>query len=259
MQALSTDSILVNDILITAEDIAREMQYQPADDQHRAWERSAQALVVRQVLLQRAQQSDLTPQRQTGLDADEALIQALIAKECTIDEPDESALRQYYVDHADRYRTFPVIVARHIVLICADLQRMSERDQLMMQAQVLIRKHASGTVFADLARQYSACPTAAQGGLIGMIKPGMMPINFERTIRNHPVGLIAEPIWTHAGLHLVHIDERTEGEPLSFEQVRESIHSLLCQQQGQKRVADYIAEQIAAARIRIIPFSEPRS
>ncbi len=264
MHAQSTDRIKVigievNGILIEPEDIAREMQYQPAADQHLAWKRSAQALLVRQVLLQKAHQCDLIPQQQPGLDADEALIQALLAKECMIADPDESAVRQHYETHINRYRTYPLIVVRHIVLICTDLHIESERDRLMLQAQELILQHASGKAFEDLARQHSACPTATQGGLIGPIKPGMMPINFERTLRNHPTGLVAEPIWTHAGLHLVHIDERIDGERLPFEQVREHIHTRLRQQQGHKRVANYIGEQIAAARIRNIPFSEPKS
>ena len=47
-------SVFVNKFEITKSDICREMQYHPAPSQERSWQLAAQSLVIRQLLLQRA-------------------------------------------------------------------------------------------------------------------------------------------------------------------------------------------------------------
>ena len=68
------------------------------------------------------------------------------------------------------------------------------------QAQsILVEANASN--FAQLAQQYSSCPSKANGGEFG---PGMMVKPFEDATVATSIGQISQPIQTQFGYHLIH-------------------------------------------------------
>ncbi|MGA8824458.1 MAG: peptidylprolyl isomerase, partial [Pseudolabrys sp.] len=76
-------TVSVNGISIARDAIQREMQHHPAAKPIAAWQQAARALVIRELLLQRAKHLDLTPEpicdeagrRETE---DEALMRAVV-------------------------------------------------------------------------------------------------------------------------------------------------------------------------------------
>jgi peptidyl-prolyl cis-trans isomerase C len=102
-------SVSVNDAVIAHADIAREVQNHPASTPKQAWEAAIQALVVRELLLQRGRSLHLnvTPRSEDGTrETDEdALIRTLIETEITTPKADEAACRRYYDAHEARFRT----------------------------------------------------------------------------------------------------------------------------------------------------------
>jgi hypothetical protein len=91
-------SIFVNKVEITEAEVGQEMQYHPAPTQERAWQMAAQSLVVRQLLLQQADN--------IGLDIEEPeenLIDRLLQQDVTVPEADEATCLRFYDTHPDSF------------------------------------------------------------------------------------------------------------------------------------------------------------
>lgn len=67
-----------------------------------------------------------------------------------------------------------------------------------------ILAEASPANFAQLALQYSSCPSKANGGDLGDFGPGMMVKPFEDATVATSVGSISLPVQTQFGYHLIH-------------------------------------------------------
>lgn len=91
-------SIFVNGVEITEAEVGQEMQYHPADSQERAWQMAAQSLVVRQLLLQQADNNGLNLEQ-----AEEDIIDQLLQQDVAVPEADEATCRRFYNTHPDSF------------------------------------------------------------------------------------------------------------------------------------------------------------
>ena len=64
--------------------------------------------------------------------------------------------------------------------------------------------------FAQLASQYSECPSAREGGSLGEFGPGAMVKEFDTVVFNEEVGKVHGPVKTQFGYHLIYISERRD-------------------------------------------------
>jgi len=67
-----------------------------------------------------------------------------------------------------------------------------------------------GTDFADIAKQFSSCPSGAQGGDLGEFGPGQMVREFDEVVFSGDVGVVHGPVKTQFGYHLLEITSRTD-------------------------------------------------
>ena len=71
------------------------------------------------------------------------------------------------------------------------------------EAQDLMKKLDEGKTFEELAKDFSKCGSAAQGGDLGSFTSGMMVKAFEEAILALEVGQTSSPIKTQFGYHLI--------------------------------------------------------
>ncbi|MDO8964418.1 MAG: peptidylprolyl isomerase [Coriobacteriia bacterium] len=76
------------------------------------------------------------------------------------------------------------------------------------QANELKQKIADGADFADVAREFSSCPSSQQGGELGTFSPGMMVQEFNDVCFNDEVGVVHGPVKTRFGYHLIEVTKR---------------------------------------------------
>uniref|UniRef100_A0A7S3PZR0 Peptidyl-prolyl cis-trans isomerase n=1 Tax=Chaetoceros debilis TaxID=122233 RepID=A0A7S3PZR0_9STRA len=81
------------------------------------------------------------------------------------------------------------------------------------EATTIMDKMASGSAFADLAREFSTCPSGKSGGSLGSFEPGTMVPEFDKVIfsPDTPMGTVMGPVETKFGYHLIVVDKRTGG------------------------------------------------
>ena len=91
----------------------------------------------------------------------------------------------------------PVAKARHILV-------KTQQDCEDIKQQI-----DDGADFADLARQYSECPSGKQGGDLGSFGPGKMVPEFDKVVFRAPIGEVQGPVKTQFGYHLLEVTSRT--------------------------------------------------
>ena len=135
--------ITVNNKVIDATNIATESQnhYAPKGKPGLAWRKAAQALVIRELLLQEARGRKLEPEPADLGDkrfetAEEALIRGLLDTEVTIDPPSEGAVKAIWNKDPSRFRSPPLWEASHI-LCAADPADEAACKTALMRATAL--------------------------------------------------------------------------------------------------------------------------
>lgn len=88
--------------------------------------------------------------------------------------------------------------ARHILV---DTQEKCEE---------LKQKIADGAEFADVAQEFSTCPSGKSGGDLGEFGQGMMVPEFDQVVFNEELNTVHGPIQTQFGFHLLEITSRSE-------------------------------------------------
>lgn len=247
--------IIVNGVTIPHDAIAREVQHHPASKPLAAWQSAACALVVRELLLQEAQALQIEPEtdhseggpRETP---EELRIRSLIAQEVVTPEPDEAACRRYYEQNRHRFRSETILEAAHILFAArADKEEDFVQAESAADLALAVLKREPER-FGDLAKEHSACPSAAQGGNLGQITSGQTTPEFEKALFALKEGEISDaPVKTPYGLHVLRLDRRIEGTVLPFDLVSERIADYLRENVVRRATAQYVARLVSGAAI----------
>jgi peptidyl-prolyl cis-trans isomerase C len=253
--------VSVNGVAIPRAAIARETQNHPAAKPIEAWLAAAHALVVRELLLQEARRLGIAAQpledgegrRETD---DEALVRALVEREVRTPQADEAACRRYYERNGARFRSPDLYEVRHI-LVPAPAGDTEARQAARARAEALIEAlRREPSLFGDLAKAESACPSGQTGGSLGQIGPGQTVPEFEQGLARSPVGAVApSPIESRYGFHVVVVDRRIAGRDLPFELVQQRIAAWLDEKVHRTAIRQYIGILAGRADIRGIEFA----
>jgi len=250
-------AVFVNGIELSDHAINAELQYHPAGSVEEARAAAARALVVRELLLQAAEQRGIvrpdalegqTDERETK---DEALIRTLLAREVKTPEPDEATCRRFYDSNQKRFRSPDLFEAAHI-LFPADPEDADATARAKQQAAAALGEVlAAPQRFADLARELSACSSAAHGGNLGQISRGQTVPEFETFLFNIEEGQTCPvPVKTRFGYHVLRLDRRIEGRQLPFEVVRDKIADYLREHVWRRAISQYLQLLVGQAEIR---------
>ncbi|WP_421789163.1 peptidylprolyl isomerase [Hyphobacterium sp.] len=247
--------VTVNGETIPAEAIATEAQNHTADRPEKAWIAAAEALVIREALLQKARAIDLTPQpvkdgSGRSEPEDDALIRQLLEAKISVPEPDEASSRRYFEKNRKRFRSPDLFEASHILL------QADKRDAL---AYMRARKEAEALIaalkdkpdqFGRMARDRSDCPSASEGGRLGQISNGQTTPLFEAAISNMTPGEISSgPVETPYGFHIIRLDHIAEGVVPDFETARPLVEEFLRDASWRRAVSQFISLVIGEARV----------
>jgi len=238
------DAVLVNGSEIAPSAIAAEMQYHPARNRDEAWTKAVTALVLRQLLLAEAARLALSA------DNEEGAIQSLLLREVSTPAADEATCRRYWKANVAKYRAPDLYEAAHILFPAApdDETARGAAKQAAEETLALLREDPAR--FAPLARERSACPSGAAGGLLGQQTRGDLVPELETFIFGLEAGQICPvPVATRYGYHLLRLDRLVRGKPLTFEAAQPLIEKQLTTQSWQRAVSQYLRLLVGRAKI----------
>jgi peptidyl-prolyl cis-trans isomerase C len=238
--------ISVNGRVIEEREIARETQYHASRSLDEARRKATTALVVRELLVQRAQRLGI---EQDGADV-EGLVQALLDREVSVPKADEAACRRYYQANAKRFRSADLVEARHILLPAApDDKEALAAARAKAQSIIDLLKDRPER-FADLARELSACPSAKQGGNLGQLSRGSTVPEVETFLFQLEEGqLCPVTVRSRYGYHVLVVDRRISGRLLPFEAVHQKIADYLEDRVWRQAARQYVELLIGSADI----------
>jgi len=254
--------VSVNGVSIARDAIVGEMQHHAAAKPIAAWQQAARALVIRELLMQRARHLGVTPEpisdsegrRETD---EESLLRIVIEREVTVPEPDDEVCRRYYERNSARFRSPDIYEAAHILFAAspADAQGYAHAREDAGKVLAELREHPER--FAALAQAHSRCSSAAQGGNLGQITRGQTTPEFEQALVALAPGQLCEAsAATRYGFHIIRLDRKHAGQVLPYEAVASRIADYLCESVRRRADAQYIARLVSAAQISGIELSK---
>ncbi|NOT41678.1 MAG: peptidylprolyl isomerase [Alphaproteobacteria bacterium] len=240
--------ISVNGQQIGEPEILAEMQYHPAPSRDAAYAEAAEALVVRELLLQRAAAAGLawaaTPEGEEGA------IEALLARELKLPEADPTAVRRYFDNNGAKFRSPDLFEASHILYLAPREDAEAQARARTSAERTLAILKADPAVFGKIAKAESACASAGEGGRLGQVAAGDTAPEIDTFLQALEDGqLCPVPVETRYGVHVLRLDRRIPGRAFAFEEVQDQIARDLAANAWRRAVSGYIALLAASARV----------
>ncbi|KZL16030.1 peptidylprolyl isomerase [Pseudovibrio sp. Ad26] len=247
--------VSVNGVQISEQNILAEAQNHPAENPGQAVQAAARALVVRELLLQQARSLNIQAapeQMDDGSETPEdAAIRELIEQEVDIPSASTDECQRYYENNKARFSSEPIYEASHI-LFAAGSDQLTARSIAKARAHDVIKLlQDKPEAFADLALEYSACPSKETGGNLGQLTKGSTVSEFEKALQSMHAGqMTGEPVETKFGYHIIFLNRKIEGNTLPLEHVEETIRAWLEAASWSKAVSQYITILAGSAEIK---------
>ncbi|MDE2605322.1 MAG: peptidylprolyl isomerase [Burkholderiales bacterium] len=220
----------------------------PEDLRERAWAELLRQEAVRQGRLP----------RHPGLEApgislgDEAAIQSMLDEAVPMRQPSPEECERFYAARRQQYSQGRAARVRHILFAVTggvDVNALAKRaEQALLE---LLHRDAPAARFAELARELSNCPSAAEDGELGWLRPEECAPELVATFFDEQAAIGLHPRLVHSryGLHIVDVQERRAGTPVDFAQVRDRIAMELAQRSRATALHQYIRLLAGQARV----------
>lgn len=155
----------------------------------------------------------------------------------------EAEVDNFLANNRDAFSGEELLLA-HILIRSPESPSQAELARLSARADELLRRHAAGEDFGQLAAEYSDAPDAIDGGLIGWRSRDRLPALFADAVRNLRPGQVSPVMRSAAGLHIVKLVDVRGGELAGPEQVEQTRvrHILL-------RTSEVLSDREAEARL----------
>ena len=125
--------------------------------------------------------------------------------------------RDYYDNNSDKFVTEEGVNASHILV-----------DTEESANEILAKINAGEISFEDAAREYSNCPSKANGGNLGDFGRGQMVPEFDAAVFAMAEGEISSaPVQTQFGSHLIKLNSKNAAEPMPYDEIAEQIKQAL--------------------------------
>jgi peptidyl-prolyl cis-trans isomerase D len=170
---------------------------------------------------------------------------ARVRSQITIPEAD---LRARYEASKANYRQPEQVNAQHILVSVSETASPEDDAAARAKAQEALQKARSGADFAELVREYSDEPGAAErAGDLGFFGRGQMVPEFEQAAFSMQPGQISDLVRTQFGYHVIKLNEKRTESVRSFEEARPEIEANLLGERGKIQAR----EAINSARTRL--------
>jgi parvulin-like peptidyl-prolyl isomerase len=161
--------------------------------------------------------------------------------------PSSDAIRQYYEQNKEQFKTGEQIRVAHIVKYVDWRNDEQTAYAAINQAYDDLK---NGIAFEIVADKYTDC--ADREGDLGLISKGQMIEEFEDVIFNLGAGQISNVFRTRFGFHIAKVYERHPAAISDFEEAKDQITNILKEQMRQNAVHEFLDSLKNKAKIEDI-------
>lgn len=120
-------------------------------------------------------------------------------------DPTDKEISDFYRMNKEKFKIPETVHVRHILVGVAKDDDDTVREQKRQKAEELRRRLAAGADFAQLAREYSDCPSKTNGGDLGAFTRGQMVKAFEEAAFAQKQNVVGPPVKTEYGYHVIEV------------------------------------------------------
>jgi peptidyl-prolyl cis-trans isomerase SurA len=164
----------------------------------------------------------------------------------------EDELKEYYDNHKDEFSTKGKVHLAMIFLKQEDPADSEESRTLKERARQIIRKIKAGEDFGKLAKEFSKGPGADEGGDLGVFKISELNEEMAATVKDLSSGEVGNPIIGPNGIQIIKVVEKDKGGEKSFDQVKNSISSIIYREKLDQAYSAWIKDLREKAYVKII-------
>jgi parvulin-like peptidyl-prolyl isomerase len=168
------------------------------------------------------------------------MLQKLATKDVKLDD---ASLQAYYQANQAQYGT-PDTVSFRIIVVTAP----EDAAKVMAALQ-------AGQDFAEVAKQYSADPSAKEtGGLAEDVEMSMMPPQLSEALVGLQVGQRTEMLTTPGAQFVMKLEKRTPGEAPPFAEIKEQLKQDLLASRTSQQALTALRQQLReTAKVTVLP------
>ena len=116
------------------------------------------------------------------------------------------------------------VKASHVLIDTTKLKTDAELEKAKQKIEEVKKEIDNGADFAEMARKYSTCPSAENGGDIGFFqRKGSLVEEFAEVAFSMKVGEISGPVKTQFGYHIIKVTDKEEGKDVSYKEVADMV------------------------------------
>lgn len=189
-----------------------------------------------------AKRPDIAPGQLEQFLREKLTVQTVIQKEITskISVSDEE-LRDVYEGRKDQFNEPEQMRASHILIKVDPDASQEEKTAARQRIEDILANINAGQDFAELAKQYSECPTNQKGGDLGFFPRGAMVAPFEDVAFSLNKDEISGIVETQFGYHIVKVTDKKSQRTVSFEEIKDRLQQDLLQQKSNNEVNRWIS------------------
>ncbi|MGY5449557.1 peptidylprolyl isomerase [Agarivorans sp. MS3-6] len=158
-----------------------------------------------------------------------------------IDPVSVQQAQDYYQQHIDKFTQVARCEAHHLLITI----NPQFKENTATQAKIRIGKLAN-TVNADnfehLAERHSECPTAVNGGYLGLVEAGQLLPELNQALFSMNDHSFSQPILSEMGYHLLWCKQHVGEHQVPFEHAKEKIQQALFQHACKQRQRQWLAK-----------------
>mgnify|MGYP001589970601 CR=1 FL=1 len=146
---------------------------------------------------------------------------------------DDKKIKAYFDENKVAYDGSEVR-ASHILVDTREMKTDAELAQALEKIKKIKAEVDSGKDFAEVARQYSDCPSKDKGGDLSFFKrKGQMVEPFAAAAFALKVGQLSDPVKTPFGYHIIKVTETKKGNDVKFDDVKQNIKKNMMEEKAQ--------------------------
>lgn len=159
--------------------------------------------------------------------------QIKLKKLLAIDEPSEDEIKEFYENVNEEE-----VRARHILIMVEEDDTDEVKAEKKKKAEDIKKKITEGADFAELAKEYSDCPSKENGGDLGFFSKNRMVKPFSDAAFALDVDDVSDVVETRFGYHIIQTLEKKA--PPTLDEARDNIKRAIIEQKIQKEAVELI-------------------
>lgn len=165
--------------------------------------------------------------------------------------------KSYYDTHPEAFHEPGRVKASHILIKVDSQADETAKGAARKKIEEIQQKLEKGEDFAELAKEFSQCPSSGSGGDLGYFTRGEMVEPFTDAAFALAPGEISPIVETRFGYHLIKSADKKPETSFAYNDIKEKLQQYLKQNKVQEQLTAYVKELKTKAKVERFMTGDP--